>query len=988
MHIVIHAGGIPFNGDTIKKQSLGGSESAAYYTAKELANRGHHVVVFTETDEPGETDGVIYVNMGARTNEHPMGENWHFYCEHTPHEVNIVQRQPGAFMFHIQSKINLWWAHDIAMKRNNGPFMAQLWQTDRVLPVSKWFKDQIASTWTCNPDCITPIHNGVDYSLFEKMTLKDNSEEEPNKPITLLYSSRPERGLENLVKPGGIMEQLLEKAPHIKLKVCGYEHPVPNLDGFYKALRDRCEELPNVEHLGTLTKEELARVQCEEADVWCYPTEFEEVSCITAMEAMAAGMYILTTNTAALPETIGLAYENQTRYNYDDQIVDRFVEFLSGFDNQFRRRPLRHYTWDSVADEFEAVIEDCFKKYTSDTDAMARHFLHTSDIEAIKHLPQKGVPGSVLMEIDELYSQWREDPAAYAKHYAGGTEQMYDSPDFKYETEEFMNHPRFVAIAKHIKETIIDGAVVIDYGCAHGMFINYLAKVFPNIDFVGIDVSPAAIKKAEEKRDEMGLSNSRFVVEDWLASDYVHDSHWNCNLIIIGEVLEHVPDPVKFMDVVKGTVGEASVIMSTPIGPWEAISYEHDYPERYHLHHFERGDLEDLFSHHPDFVINCMAATHTPRGEILGWYVTKFTLSGSEAAKPINYSRKIAQTKTRQTVSLCMIAKNADTDIARMLKSVEPYVDEILIGVDESTDDSTIKVLQTFKESCEARHRSPRLFIDWFKIPSPIEIGFDEARNLVLKKATKHWVMWADADEVLVNGERLVKYLRQNCWNGYGTPQHHFSTEPLGVLSTDYPVRLFRRNDDVRFRGVVHEHPENVNKPDDGVGFAYVLHEIQFSHFGYSTEGVRRKRFMRNIDLMVRDREKHPDRLLGKFLWIRDLALMCRFDLEQTQGQVTQEMQKRAIQGLQLWEDTIDNCSHHPQVRRMVKDHLEFYDTLVKVIGQGFAFSINLASSSNAQAPLDPNAVCSAQFLNRRHLDKFLSVIIDEEVKDYGTKYH
>ena len=109
MQIVLHAGGIPFNGNTIKERSLGGSESAAYYTAKEFASRGHQVVVFTEHQEGGEFDGVTYVPMGARTQEKPMGENWHFYCENTPHEVNIIQRQPGGFMFHIQSKINLWW---------------------------------------------------------------------------------------------------------------------------------------------------------------------------------------------------------------------------------------------------------------------------------------------------------------------------------------------------------------------------------------------------------------------------------------------------------------------------------------------------------------------------------------------------------------------------------------------------------------------------------------------------------------------------------------------------------------------------------------------------------------------------------------------------------------------------------------------------------------------------------------------------------------
>jgi len=267
MQIVIHAGGIPFDGDTINERSLGGSESAAYYVAKELASRGHKVVVFTEKEGSSESNGVTYLHLGERNQAKPMGTNWHFYCENTPHEVNIIQRVPSGFTYAIQSKINLWWAHDIALKRNNNAFMSQTWQTNAVLPVSNWFKDQIEKAWLVDPDRITPVHNGVDYSLFEQFELKDNSKK--SEGITLLYSSRPERGLEHLVRPGGIMERLLEDAPHIKLKVCGYEHPVPQLEGFYGFLRERCEELPNVEHLGQLTKEALCKIQCEEADVWC-----------------------------------------------------------------------------------------------------------------------------------------------------------------------------------------------------------------------------------------------------------------------------------------------------------------------------------------------------------------------------------------------------------------------------------------------------------------------------------------------------------------------------------------------------------------------------------------------------------------------------------------------------------------------------------------------------------------------------------------------
>ena len=57
--ITIVVAGIPFNGDTIKTQSLGGSETAGYYMGLELAKRGHRVTMFTNGEE-GMFDGVDY----------------------------------------------------------------------------------------------------------------------------------------------------------------------------------------------------------------------------------------------------------------------------------------------------------------------------------------------------------------------------------------------------------------------------------------------------------------------------------------------------------------------------------------------------------------------------------------------------------------------------------------------------------------------------------------------------------------------------------------------------------------------------------------------------------------------------------------------------------------------------------------------------------------------------------------------------------------
>ena len=82
------------------------------------------------------------------------------------------------------------------------------------------------------------------------------------------------------------------------------------------------------------------------------------------------------------------------------------------------------------------------------------------------------------------------------------------------------------------------------------------------------------------------------------------------------------------------------------------------------------------------------------------------------------------------------------------------------------------------------------------------------------------------------------------------------------------PIRLFRNHRDVRFFGFVHEHPET--KINEGVGQSTILSDVNIAHDGYFTEEGRRGRFMRNINLMFKDRELYPERNLGKFLMIRD----------------------------------------------------------------------------------------------------------------------
>jgi len=223
----------------------------------------------------------------------------------------------------------------------------------------------------------------------------------------------------------------------------------------------------------------------------------------------------------------------------------------------------------------------------------------------------------------------------------------------------------------------------------------------------------------------------------------------------------------------------------------------------------------------------------------------------------------------RQSLSVCMIVKNAQGTLYRCLDSVKPIANEIII-CDTGSTDRTIEIAREYTDQM-------------YEIPW--DDDFAAARNQSIRHATKDWILWIDADEHLIGAEHLGKYLRDNMYTGYVIRQHHHAID--AQFNPDVPVRLLRNRRGIRFFGCVHEHPETeLNK---GVHPAVVLGDVHIVHDGYVTEEIRRGRFRRNLPLLIKDRERHPNRRLGLIFVERDLIHLARYDLERTGGMMTEK---------------------------------------------------------------------------------------------------
>lgn len=968
---------MPFNGRTIYEKSLGGSETAAYYLARNLAKLGHHVKVFTTHPEEGTWDGVEYVNCGPSTQAEPFGAKFHFFAANTPHDVLIVQRQPKAFHYQWASKVNILQCHDLGLLRYAGDVGGAIWNLSAITGVSDWHCDQMAKVYPVPREKFTTIRNGVDLELYDAIPASDKFANDGT--LRLLYQSRPERGLEHLVRPGGIMDRLRDQPVH--LHVCAYDCTVQEMVDYYAQLEAWAGLLPNVTMLGALSKPDLVAVQ-KAMDLLVYTTEFEEVSCITAMEAMAAQLPMITTDSAALPETC--EGSGTIILPLKDGKVDEnaFVEELTKQAGDYSRTYLRQQQddaaqlveWSHAADQLESLCYGLLQQRAGSDTATRRSAIELSDLD-MAHLVMPGsnaISDKSWEELKALYA-FTESREAYAAHYAKHQTAYYDGPGEAAVGEDVTRTPRFkgtvMAMSAKLQKANGAGLQILDYGCAHGHYLVPLAKALPDCHLTGVDISSRAIGAATRWVQQESLGNVTLVNADqeWLDDADKRDQRFD--IILAGEVVEHV---VNYRDLINQFRAllkpEGLLVITTPYGRWEWIGHEACKTGREHLHLFERQDLRELFAgHQAEFT--CAPSGVDECGFAIGSWVSAVTFTPDVPLGTVNMTRKRLQYATRQTVSACYIVKDGANVLRKSLDSIANYVDEVLIGIDKTTTDTTQLVIDQFRQA------NPWLAVQSFEIDSAVEVGFDAARNAVHDRVAGDWIFWLDADEEAIGAEKLHKYLKPSLCDAVHFPQVHYSTQPAAVIATDHPCRLYRNGIGARIYGLVHEHVEL--EMGKAMPQAIMRDDVQLCHSGYVTEEVRRRRYQRNMPLLVKDLALNPKRTLNKFLYMRDVAQGIAFG-GGAHGSTDVEDAKRIVQ---MFEELIDDPG---PVSRLLIDSLNYYSLCVEILDTGFEAEVKFKTN---KPPLAAGTTVKARFYNREHFFKLSNRLFKEATAQYEEKY-
>lgn len=148
------------------------------------------------------------------------------------------------------------------------------------------------------------------------------------------------------------------------------------------------------------------------------------------------------------------------------------------------------------------------------------------------------------------------------------------------------------------------------------------------------------------------------------------------------------------------------------------------------------------------------------------------------------------------SISLCMILKNEEDVIGRCLDCVKDIVDEIII-VDTGSTDKTKEIVSKYTDKIYD--------FKWID-------DFAAARNFAFSKATKEYIFWLDADEVLFKEDQTkLLNLKESLNSSIDIVK---MTDHRGLDENGDPLlrykrnRLVKRSNNFKWVGFIHEYIE------------------------------------------------------------------------------------------------------------------------------------------------------------------------------------
>ena len=832
--------GLEFDGNTLTEKSLGGSESAMIYMARELAKLGNTVYVYCPCKESIIIDGVCYAELA----QFMQGQNLRM-------DVLIMSRHVQLTPNIDISNMTVFWMHDVFTEA----YASNVHMMDKTFLMSNYQKSLWVDKNKHYSDVINVTKNGYDADLVSAITHIPFEQKKNN----YIYASRPERGLVYLID--NIWPEVLKLNPDAVLHVTTYENKIAEsspIGKFYTAINKLVSETKNVIQHTSLLKKEYYELLSNCAYM-LYPTDFPEISCINAIEAQALGCVVISTDKYALSETVKsntLVTEEYGTDEYNAAFLKTVESMMSEpvwekESTDAYNAVKNAYSWATIAGEWNTYFNEFFeKRYAENKDKIIQRLKYNSDYVTVSQVDPT-FDKEILPKI--LRNNLSYDYLPIADLETANSLP----PNSRHEA-------MLQIIASYIEKK--SNLTILELGCNDGIISGNLYKAVPTyidavIAFDGSADALAAYKKIWQKNPQ--CSNIEYITDDVLnLSKY----DLKADIIIVGEILEHIVDYKKtLIDIQRCANPGALVIFSTPAGPWSWVSLRTEgkaFSDDYHLHNFELNDLDTIFSEYKEkgeyFIYNIAGIRNhqnVPCDNYIFGYINNAVFEFNE------YDPLLKAKKTRpyQSLSVCMIVKNEERHLYRCLHSVKEIADEIII-VDTGSTDHTKEIALQFTDQ-----------VYDYKWEEADGLGhFGSARNFSVSKATGDWILYIDADEELRNSQFIGTAMNSGNIQDYLILQKQLS-DGTNVGNLDqHPNRLYRNNGVLRFFDAIHECPR-INPYEGNDVLEMTLDRVQLLHFGYLDSGISYNKITRNHQLIMKNMKLFPGKIEDHVYFMRSM---------------------------------------------------------------------------------------------------------------------
>jgi len=235
-------------------------------------------------------------------------------------------------------------------------FWKKIKSADHIIFISDFIRRYAIETFDFPEDKSSTIHLGVLHSQFRQMSAEEIGDirkrlQLPESFVLFVGSLEPRKNLSRIMKAYlSLPQSVRNEVKMIIVGGSGWEN-----DDIQKLIDTYPDE---IKHLGYLSDEDLPKVY-NLASLFVFTTLYEGFG-LPALEAMACGCPVLTSNTTSLPEICGEAADLVDPLD-QNAIRDGLLRILTDQDwaEQLKKRGLAHaqqFTWEKCAREHLKVF--------------------------------------------------------------------------------------------------------------------------------------------------------------------------------------------------------------------------------------------------------------------------------------------------------------------------------------------------------------------------------------------------------------------------------------------------------------------------------------------------------------------------------------------------------------------------------------------------------------------------------------------------------